>query len=97
MELSEVDITSMPRYVEQGYPWDDWDLLRQRAPVYWYAGRARFSGFWAVTRWTDVRYVSSHPDRPAPHLANLQLAGPPQRLPGLHVGAVAHLPVRWID
>ena len=33
----------------------------------------------------------------APHLSNLQLAGPPQRLPGLHVGAVAHLPVRWID
>ena len=31
----------------------------------------------------------------APHLGNLQLAGPPRRLPGLHVGAVAELPVRW--
>jgi cytochrome P450 len=31
----------------------------------------------------------------APHLAHLELAGPPTRLPGLHVGAVAHLPVRW--
>ena len=31
----------------------------------------------------------------APHVAHLELAGPPERLPGLHVGAVAHLPVRW--
>jgi cytochrome P450 len=31
----------------------------------------------------------------APHLAHLELAGPPERLPGLHVGAVAHVPVRW--
>lgn len=31
----------------------------------------------------------------APHLARLGLAGGPDRVPGLHVGAVAHLPVRW--
>ena len=33
----------------------------------------------------------------APHLGHLALAGEPKRLPGLHVGAVKHLPVRWID
>ena len=26
----DVDLTSMPRYVEHGYPWADWDLLRAR-------------------------------------------------------------------
>src|SRR4051795_10251252 len=38
--LDEVDITSMPRYLQHGYPWADWDLLRDHAPVYWYEGRA---------------------------------------------------------
>src|SRR3954470_23608419 len=60
--LDEVDITSMPRYLQHGYPWADWDLLRDHAPVYWYEGRARFSPFWAVTRYDDVRFVSSHPE-----------------------------------
>lgn len=60
--VDDVDITSMPRYIEQGYPWAEWDLLREQAPVYWYEGRPRFGGFWAVTRWADVRYVSSHPE-----------------------------------
>ncbi len=61
--LEAVDITSMPRYLQHGYPWADWDLLRDAAPVYWYAeGRPRFSPFWAVTRYDDVRFVSSHPE-----------------------------------
>ncbi|MFN0029562.1 MAG: cytochrome P450 [Acidimicrobiales bacterium] len=61
-QLDAVDITSMARYVEQGYPWADWDLLRDHAPVYRYAGRPRFSPFWAVTRYDDVRFASSHPE-----------------------------------
>lgn len=60
--LDAVDITTMPRYIQQGYPWADWDLLREVAPVYRYEGRARFDPFWAVTRYDDVRYVSSHPE-----------------------------------
>lgn len=60
--LEDVDITSMPRYIQHGYPWADWDLLRDLAPVYRYEGRPRFSPFWAVTRYDDVRYVSSRPD-----------------------------------
>lgn len=52
----------MPRYVRDGYPWADWDLLRERAPVYRYDGRSRFAPFWAVTRHADIRWVSSHPE-----------------------------------
>ncbi len=62
LTLDDVDITSMPRYLQQGYPWADWDLLRELAPVFWYEGRVRFAPFWAVTRYEDVRYVSSHPE-----------------------------------
>jgi cholest-4-en-3-one 26-monooxygenase len=60
-ELAAVDITSMPRYLTEGYPWSDWDLLRDRAPVFLYE-RTRFHPFWAITRYDDVRWVSSHPD-----------------------------------
>jgi cholest-4-en-3-one 26-monooxygenase len=60
--LADVDITSMARYVHDGYPWADWDRLRAEAPVYWYEGRARFSPFWAITRFADIRHVSSHPE-----------------------------------
>ena len=60
--LADVDITSMPRYIQRGYPWADWDLLRDQAPVYCYEGRPRFAPFWAVTRYDDIRHVSSRPD-----------------------------------
>ena len=33
----------------------------------------------------------------APHLAHLELAGDPVRHTDLHVGAIASLPVRWVD
>ncbi len=62
LTLDDVDITSMPRYLQHGYPWADWDLLREVAPVFRYEGRPRFAPFWAVTRYEDVRYVSSHPE-----------------------------------
>ena len=60
--LDAVDITSMSRYLEHGYPWADWDLLRAQAPVYRYEGRPRFSPFWAISRHRDIRWISSHPE-----------------------------------
>ncbi len=61
-ELAEMDITSMPRYIQHGYPWEAWDRMRQLAPVYWYEGRPRFEPFWAVTGYEQIRFVGSHPD-----------------------------------
>jgi cholest-4-en-3-one 26-monooxygenase len=61
-QLATVDITSMPRYVQHGFPWAEWDLLRAHAPVYRYEGRSRFSPFWAVTSYEHVRHVSAHPE-----------------------------------
>lgn len=60
-ELAEVDITTTARYVERGYPWRDWDRLRERAPVYRYV-RPGVPACWAVTRYEDVRTVSLRPD-----------------------------------
>jgi cholest-4-en-3-one 26-monooxygenase len=35
LTLENLDITDTARYVERGYPWAEWDLLRREAPVYW--------------------------------------------------------------
>ncbi len=59
--LETLDITNTEFYVDHGYPWAAWDLLRREAPVYWYQ-RPRFEPFWAITKHADIRFISSHPD-----------------------------------
>ena len=58
--LDTLDITDTARYVERGYPWQEWDLLRREAPVYWYE-RPGFEPFWALTRHEDIGWVSRNP------------------------------------
>jgi cholest-4-en-3-one 26-monooxygenase len=38
-------------------PYDQFDLLRREAPVHWH-DHPTYKGFWAVTRWDDVRRIS---------------------------------------
>ena len=59
--LEDVDIHSLDRYVADGYPWADWDRLREQAPIYWYE-REGFPSFWAVTRYADIHTVGAHPE-----------------------------------
>src|SRR5215831_6203914 len=61
LTLDRIDITDTRRYVERGYPWREWDLLRREAPVYWYE-RPGFEPFWALTRYEDIAFVSHHPE-----------------------------------
>ena len=61
LTLDSLNITDTALYVEHGYPWEAWDLLRREAPVYWYQ-RPDFEPFWAITKHADVRYISSNPD-----------------------------------
>lgn len=58
--LDTLDITDEARYVS-GYPYEDFDVLREQAPVFWYR-RPGFEPFWAITRLEDVTYVSKHPE-----------------------------------
>ncbi len=59
--LDQTDIHHATRYAEEGYPWEDWDLLRREAPVYWYE-RDDVEPFWAITRHEDILAVSRRPD-----------------------------------
>lgn len=59
-ELNKLDIHRPSRYA-QGYPWKEWDLLRENAPVFWYE-RDDIEPFWAVTRYDDIMTISGHPD-----------------------------------
>ena len=61
LTLDTLDITDTELYVQHGYPWEAWDLLRREAPVYWYQ-RPRFEPFWAITRHADIRFISSRPE-----------------------------------
>jgi len=58
--LENLDITDTARYVEHGYPWREWDLLRREAPVFWYE-RPGFEPFWAITKHADIGHVSRNP------------------------------------
>ncbi len=61
IELDQLDITTTARYVEEGFPWREWDLLRDHAPVYRYE-RPGVPACWVVTRYDDVKQVERRPD-----------------------------------
>jgi cholest-4-en-3-one 26-monooxygenase len=60
LTLGNLDITDTDLYVQRGYPWKEWDLLRREAPVYWYE-RPGFEPFWAITRYNDIQWISKNP------------------------------------
>jgi cholest-4-en-3-one 26-monooxygenase len=60
LTLQNLDITDTDLYVQRGYPWKEWDLLRREAPVYWYE-RPGFEPFWAITKYADIQHISRNP------------------------------------
>jgi len=59
--LDQIDIIDPARYVEHGYPHEEWALLRREAPVYWY-DRENVHPFWAITKHADIVEVSRQPE-----------------------------------
>jgi cholest-4-en-3-one 26-monooxygenase len=60
-DLDQLDITTTARYVERGFPWREWDVLRDVAPVYRYE-RPGVPACWVVTRYDDIKQVERRPD-----------------------------------
>ena len=61
LSLDTLSITDTQRYVDRGYPWAEWDLLRREAPVYWY-DRPDVDPFWALTTYEDALTISKRSD-----------------------------------
>ena len=59
--LNTLDIHSKDLYVSRGYPWQEWDLLRREAPIFWYE-REDIAPFWAITRHADILTISKRAD-----------------------------------
>ncbi len=59
MGAPAIDLTSTATFAN-GHPWDQYAWLRANDPVHWHEERDG-PGFWAVTRYADVRAVSRRP------------------------------------
>jgi len=59
ISLDTLDILSIDRYRDRGYPFAEWELLRREAPVFWYE-REDIAPFYALTRHEDILTVSTH-------------------------------------
>ena len=55
-----IDIIDPGHYQRNGYPHDEWALLRREAPVFWF-GRTRGVPFWAITKHADIVALSKQP------------------------------------
>ena len=53
--LSEIDL--LEDTWSRAVPYDQFDILRVEAPAYWH-DHPDWAGFWAVTRYDDVRAIS---------------------------------------
>ena len=60
LTLDTIDIISPEHYQRNGYPHDEWALLRREAPIYWY-DRTPGDPFWAVTKHEDIVALSRQP------------------------------------
>lgn len=61
MKLEDIDIYNPETYVK-GVPHDQFELLRRESPVYFQAEPNGGRGFWVVTKYADLTYVSCHPE-----------------------------------
>jgi cholest-4-en-3-one 26-monooxygenase len=61
LTLETLDIVDPDLYVQRGYPFEEWALLRKEAPVFRYE-RPAVEPFWAITKHTDLVNVSRQPE-----------------------------------
>jgi cholest-4-en-3-one 26-monooxygenase len=59
VQLSDVDLTNLDIF-EQRVPHEMFALLRREAPVYWHEKNGG-PGFWAITRYRDLKAISTNP------------------------------------
>jgi cholest-4-en-3-one 26-monooxygenase len=60
VQLSDVNLTDLDTF-ERGVPHDQFALLRREAPVFWHEETDGGKGFWAITRYQDLKWISKQP------------------------------------
>lgn len=60
MSAVQIDLVSPRTFVERGHPWEQYAWLRANDPVHWHP-EADGPGFWAITKYDDIRTVSRQP------------------------------------
>ena len=59
LEVPAIDLTANDAFGGE-HPWDQYAWLRANAPVYWH-DEVDGPGFWAITRYADIRMISRQP------------------------------------
>ena len=60
-DFDAIDLHTPELYLTRGYPFEEWDLMRKEAPVYWYE-REGIAPFYSVTRHEDILTISKNSD-----------------------------------
>src|SRR5947207_12571610 len=60
MRLADIDLTD-PDVFQRGTPHEMFRVLRRESPVHWHEEKGG-PGFWAITKYEDVKFVSKRPD-----------------------------------
>lgn len=71
----DIDLISERTFVERGHPWEQYAWLRANAPVYWH-DESDGPGFWAITKYEDIRTVSRQPGTFSSYERGTMLAEP---------------------
>ena len=71
----DIDLISAQTFVDRGHPWEQYAWLRANAPVYWH-DEADGPGFWAITKYDDIRTVSRQPGTFSSYERGTMLAEP---------------------
>jgi cytochrome P450 len=53
MSIDDIDLSDLDRF-SHGAPWEDFALLRDKAPVHWNPESGPNHGFWSITRQQDI-------------------------------------------
>jgi cholest-4-en-3-one 26-monooxygenase len=73
-----------PGLFERGDAHDAFRILRREAPIHWNPGSYQFNGFWSLTKYDDVLFVSRHPEL---FISSKGISGPgvrdPERFPNV--------------
>src|SRR5947209_18876233 len=67
MTLTDIDVVGQinlldPGMFQRGEAHEAFRALRREAPVHWHPGTDELNGFWSITKYADVLFVSRHPE-----------------------------------